>query len=256
MAKWAIAGGLLVVCLHLEAAPVQAKVTAIVDGDTIKVLIDNREATLRIANIDAPEKCQPFGGQATGVMTELVLNSIVKVEVKSVDQHGRSVAAITMANGEDLSAALIDRGAAWVYRKYSADPLLLQAEANARRFSVGLWRTISPEAPWDWRSKGLPCSNPNKVSDKSTPRTAPTEPPKPSNQLSPNQAAAVLAPMVQRSEAAAAVSSGIYANSGGGGSYGVVGVGASGSGKGPIQTGPRGGQYTVGSGGNKDYVKR
>lgn len=39
------------------------KVVGVADGDTITVLVDgNREAKIRFAEIDAPEKGQPWGG--------------------------------------------------------------------------------------------------------------------------------------------------------------------------------------------------
>lgn len=40
---------------------------------------------------------------------------------------------------------------AWVYLKYSHDPQLLKAEAQARQERAGLGLDPSPLPPWQWR---------------------------------------------------------------------------------------------------------
>ena len=43
-------------------ADINGKVVAVTDGDTIKVLDDNKlQHKIRLTGIDAPEKAQPFG---------------------------------------------------------------------------------------------------------------------------------------------------------------------------------------------------
>jgi hypothetical protein len=48
----------------------------------------------------------------------------------------------------------VREGAAWVYRKYSKDRALLEAEENARRARRGLWGQANPTPPWEWRHGG------------------------------------------------------------------------------------------------------
>jgi endonuclease YncB( thermonuclease family) len=57
------------------------------------------------------------------------------------------------ANGRDLDAEMVRIGAAWVFRRFTDDPVLLRLvrEADARR---GLWALPEAERlpPWEWRA--------------------------------------------------------------------------------------------------------
>jgi endonuclease YncB( thermonuclease family) len=46
----------------------------------------------------------------------------------------------------------IDRtGLAWHHKKYSSDPVLAEAEEQARRLKKGLWSMPNPVPPWEYR---------------------------------------------------------------------------------------------------------
>jgi hypothetical protein len=46
------------------AATLTGKVVRVLDGDTIEVLVDKEPIRIRLADIDCPEKGQPFGNAA------------------------------------------------------------------------------------------------------------------------------------------------------------------------------------------------
>ncbi len=54
-----------------------------------------------------------------------------------------------------INAEMVADGAAWVYRKYSKDPELLELERQAREEGRGLWALQEDQrvAPWEWRRK-------------------------------------------------------------------------------------------------------
>ena len=54
-----------------EAAPA-ITVTRILDGDTLEVKDDGELIRIRLVDIDAPEKSQPFGQRAKQKLSELV----------------------------------------------------------------------------------------------------------------------------------------------------------------------------------------
>jgi micrococcal nuclease len=45
----------------------------------------------------------------------------------------------------------VKAGFAWHYKRYSSDPILAQAEIEARNAKAGLWADPQAIAPWDFR---------------------------------------------------------------------------------------------------------
>ncbi|WP_278412719.1 thermonuclease family protein [Stutzerimonas kunmingensis] len=135
------------------AEVITGQVVAIADGDTLTLLTPaKQQIKIRLAEIDTPESRQPYGQKAKQALAALTFRKQVNADVESVDRYGRSIARISV-NGVDVNRALVESGAAWVYRAYNRDKSLLQAEAEARAAKRGLWALPESErvAPWDWR---------------------------------------------------------------------------------------------------------
>ena len=129
------------------------KVVGVADGDTITVLIDgNREAKIRFAEIDAPEKGQPWGNRSKQTLSDLVFGRDVRVQQMDVDRWGRIVGRVFVDN-RDVNREMVAVGAAWVFRRYLTDTSLIEVEVRAKRERVGLWSMPEAQtvAPWDWR---------------------------------------------------------------------------------------------------------
>jgi endonuclease YncB( thermonuclease family) len=231
-----------------------ARVVDLIKGDTLLVQGHRLRQYVRLADVDAPELCQAFGIRAKEISIGLIKDTTVKIEVVAKDAAGRMIGRVTTASNESLSDALAERGAVWVLRQNTKDDRLLKAEDDARKYHVGLWNDLNPRPPWEWRATGSckdvarahtalnqPASGfPAKIPVASNKAAAGSE------RLSTYEAANLLGPMVERSEAEvrAAAALGGYSSDF---SYG---------GHGPIQTGPRGGRYYINSNGNKTYVGR
>ena len=129
-----------------------ASVTRVTDGDTITVARHGSTVRIRLDGIDTPETDQPFGSDATAFTTARVLHQEVTITVRDVDRYGRLVSRVLIA-GVDVSVALITAGLAWHYVRYSDDPILARAEADARAVRIGLWNQISPVPPWEFRQR-------------------------------------------------------------------------------------------------------
>jgi len=130
----------------------EGKVTAIKDGDTFEVLYDGQPEKVRLAEIDCPEKQQPFGNNAKQYASQLCFGKIVTVTSSGKrDRYGRVVGTITTNDGINVNEALIKAGLAWHYKDYSKneDLALLQQVAKAQK--IGLWQDKNPVAPWNWR---------------------------------------------------------------------------------------------------------
>lgn len=130
-----------------------AKVIKIIDGDTVVVLKDDKtQIKLRLAEIDAPEKHQPWGNRSRKAISNLIFGHKVKVIVSGQDRYGRSIAHLKI-HGMDVNQEMITTGNAWVYKKYSKDQKLLAAEKTARKQKIGLWSLTPDEIlpPWEFR---------------------------------------------------------------------------------------------------------
>ena len=96
------------------AATIQGKVVSVLDGDTIKVLeAGNQETTVRLHQIDAPEKNQDFGQRSKQALSSLVFGKAVTVEVVTIDKYGRTVGTV-FNDGLDTNLEQVKSGMAWV----------------------------------------------------------------------------------------------------------------------------------------------
>lgn len=128
----------------------------IVDGDTIVIA----GTSVRLHGIDAPEKKQAGGKQASAGLADLIaVGGEVRCQQIDTDRGGRAV-AICRVGARDLSAAMVRGGLAWAYARYSPDYVRLEREA--RRNRVGIWDTDQvlgfrsvavPQPPWEYRAE-------------------------------------------------------------------------------------------------------
>jgi endonuclease YncB( thermonuclease family) len=126
------------------------------DGDSITVInADATHVVVRLYGIDAPERKQPFGYQATTRLKKLAARKDLDVEPMDTDRYGRTVALVRLKDGTLLNEVMVAEGLAWVYDDYcrSADlcERLRSLQQRARSEGRGLWSDDSPERPLDWR---------------------------------------------------------------------------------------------------------
>ncbi len=133
-----------------SAAEFDAKVIAVMDGDTIMVLHDGAKVKIRMANIDAPEKDQAFGMQSRQSLLEMVQKKLVHINSQAVDQYGRMVGLVSL-DGRSLNEEQVKRGMAWEYSHFHSDRRYIALQSEAQQARRGLWGQSSPLAPWQWR---------------------------------------------------------------------------------------------------------
>ena len=79
-------------------------VTKVIDGDTFETA--SRPAhSVRLANVDAPEKRQPGYQDAKAHLKELIEGKIVEVEPVAKDVYGRTVAKVRV-DGKSVNAEM------------------------------------------------------------------------------------------------------------------------------------------------------
>ncbi len=160
-------------CLALgaQAETFSARVIVVMDGDTVMVLRegggeaagsppasplrglrDGQKIRIRLADIDAPEKDQPFGKQSRDSLLEMVGRKQVQIDSRAVDQYGRTVGFISV-DGRNVNQEQVRRGMAWEYSHYHTDKTYLGLQSEAQHERRGLWSRNSPQPPWQWRKQ-------------------------------------------------------------------------------------------------------
>lgn len=127
-----------------------AQVIGIRDGDTLTVLQDNKPLKIRLANIDAPEKKQPFGQRSKQSLSDICYGKDAQYQAQTIDKYGRTVAVVN-CDGIEANRAQVENGMAWVYTKYNKDVALPAIQEAAKADRRGLWADPEPVPPWEWR---------------------------------------------------------------------------------------------------------
>lgn len=141
--------------ISFSQTTLKAKVVGIKDGDTVVVLDSlNNQTTLRLAEVDTPEKNQPFGTKAKQFTSDQIYLKTIKYIVTDTDRYGRSIAKIYYdEDNKYLSAEIIKAGMGWHYKRYSTSKELALLEDNAKKNKIGLWIDNNPIAPSEWRKQ-------------------------------------------------------------------------------------------------------
>jgi endonuclease YncB( thermonuclease family) len=145
------------------AQTISGRVIGITDGDTFTLLTDDLDQVkIRVAEIDAPERGQPYGSRAQEALSKLIFKKEVSIDVQVVDRYGRPVGR-PIVGDTDVTAEMVKIGAAWVYRTYSDDEALYELERKAKAAGRGIWGLSEYEQvpPWDWRRGTRPSTTQN-----------------------------------------------------------------------------------------------
>lgn len=127
------------------------------DGDTLRVQVNGKPITVRLACIDAPEAAQAGGKEAAARLGQfLPRNQSVQLRVVELDRYGRTVAEV-FKNGQSVNLQMVQEGRAAVYRQYlsacaNSQGRYLQAEAKAKQRKLAFWSQANPVMPWDFRA--------------------------------------------------------------------------------------------------------
>ena len=143
-------GGMMVLITEAQFEPRTVKVARVIDGDTIQVLSDGRQYTVRLIGADTPETKHPtkavqrFGQEASAFTTAALEGRTVQLETDrtgdTVDRYGRWLRYVYL-DGQNFNARLISEGYAHAIRgfRYSKRAVFIRLEEAAKRLGKGLW---------------------------------------------------------------------------------------------------------------------
>lgn len=151
---------------HQEYSTFLAEKVRVIDGDTIEATVFREKYRIRLVGIDAPEYAQENGYASTKNLYKCLLNKNITIVWKTQDKYGRILGTV-YANDVDCNLLQIKEGYAWHYKQYQNEQPERQrinyanAEINAQKMKIGLWKQSCVQAPWDWRhKKTFSCNNP------------------------------------------------------------------------------------------------
>ena len=136
-------------------------VTRVFDGDSflVRPLTEHRTAKdidVRLMDIDAPEKDQPYADAARNALIDLIEGRRVFVDVIEMDRYGRKIAKVYREPDRlEIAPTLVHEGHVWVSRRFAEDPTLAKLEDTARAKHQGLWSLPAEQLmpPWQFRKE-------------------------------------------------------------------------------------------------------
>jgi endonuclease YncB( thermonuclease family) len=152
LAKLSIVLSALLVAQTAHSESLVGVVSKVADGDTLTLMNEkNERVRVRLTEIDAPERGQPYNQVSRRSLVDMCLHQTVTVEAKSVDKYGRTLGRVR-CGAFDANAEQVRRGLAWAYVRYLTDPAISAAQDEAKKLGVGLWQGTDPIAPWNYRA--------------------------------------------------------------------------------------------------------
>lgn len=136
----------------------EGTVTQVLDGDSLGFTVAGEAGPMvvRLAQVDAPELCQPWGEQARDALAELALDKAATLRVSGRDAEGRALGELTVG-GLNIGRHLVEEGHAWSTRtRWDQGPLVKQ-ERMAHALQRGLHAVPGAVMPRDFRRAHGPC---------------------------------------------------------------------------------------------------
>ena len=127
-------------------------VTRIIDGDTYIVQDGVESITIRLANVDAPERAQEYGLESRLKVSNLILGKEVELTKLSNDKYGRTIGMIYIENMR-LDSIIVRNGWGWHYARYNDEAMLKTCQNEAQKCKLGLWSGDNIINPEEYRHK-------------------------------------------------------------------------------------------------------
>ena len=140
----------------LTHAPFVGTVTRIVDGDTLKVVVDGIEMRVRLWGVNAPELAQPNGVRSQETLGIFApVDSRIEVHPVSMDRYGQILASVGTGSDLAVNFSMVGHGWAYHFKESGArrNRCLIEAQKAAETHRAGMWQGGGQGGvrPWDYR---------------------------------------------------------------------------------------------------------
>lgn len=128
------------------------RVSHVSDGDTIKVMMNGAEQTVRMIGMNTPETVDPrrpvecFGKEASAHAKAVLIGASVRLEADATqddtDKYGRILRYVFLEDGTNFNRQMIADGFAYEYtyeKPYRYQKEFRAAQADAQANERGLW---------------------------------------------------------------------------------------------------------------------
>ena len=161
-----------------QAERISCKVTKVIDGDSIRCLIEHTEykesLDIRLYQIAAPRLGQDYGQESQQALSGMILGRYVFIDTQKKDGNKRTLGTVFLgvaatcqnprgrfSNRDsrqcisltDINLKMIQQGYAWYSPFTIQNDDYQQAEQEAKQAKVGLWAQPNPIPPWQWQKK-------------------------------------------------------------------------------------------------------
>ena len=129
------------------------RVVSVAEGDLLTV-VDNSygQHKVRLYGVDAPEPRQRYGTLAREELYDKVSGKSVRVEVASIDRHGRQFGRVYLGD-RYINLEMVEEGLAWRFPPSDKGGEFIAAQNDAIARKRGLWADANPVPPWKFRGE-------------------------------------------------------------------------------------------------------
>lgn len=132
-----------------------ATILGVTDGNTLRVKIDNRTTTIKLACIYAPTMNQrPWGEKSKRTLEQLLPNGQA-IKIKNLkNRQGVDKVGEVFTNTINVNLEMVKKGQAVVFHEDMENcnqTNYINAENRAKRQKLGFWNQANPIMPWDYR---------------------------------------------------------------------------------------------------------
>lgn len=122
---------------------VPCKISRIIDGDTIDVIVNGSIERIRLYGIDCPEKGNVLHHEIVSFIKQTLKGKECYIELIDIDKKWNRIVGIIYFDGQSINELLVENGYAFVYHKYCKKDAsyrrLVALEEHAKMVNIGIW---------------------------------------------------------------------------------------------------------------------